>query len=55
MDQPFPPHSLAYAHFCQQVNGALLQDTGSHSLLAVLSTAGFDHDGLNALSVQEVR
>jgi hypothetical protein len=44
MDQPFPLHSLTNAHFYQKVNGALLQDAGSHPLLAVLPTTSFDDD-----------
>jgi hypothetical protein len=55
MDQPFPLHSLANAHFYQKVNSALLQDAGSHPLLAALPTTGFDDDRVNALSVQEMR
>src|SRR3984885_11189609 len=43
MDQPFPLHSLAQTHFRQKVDGALLQDTGPHPLLAVLSTSALDH------------
>jgi hypothetical protein len=55
MDQPFPFHSLTNTHFYQKVDGALLQDAGSHPLLAVLPTTSFDDDRVNALSVQEMR
>jgi hypothetical protein len=55
MDQPFPLHSLANPHFYQKINGALLQDTGSHPMLAVPPTASLDDDRVNALSVQEMR
>jgi hypothetical protein len=54
MNQAFPLHSLANAHFHQKVDSALLQDAGSYSLLAVLPTTSFDHNRMNSLSVQEV-
>jgi hypothetical protein len=44
MDQAFALHALAYAYFRQQINGALLQNSGSHALLTVLATARFDND-----------
>jgi hypothetical protein len=55
MDQTFSLHSLAYAHSYQKVDGPLLQDSGSHPLLAMLSTSSFDHNRMNSFSVQEVR
>ena len=38
VDQAFPLHSLADAHFDQKVDGALLEDSGSHPLLTVLAS-----------------
>jgi hypothetical protein len=55
MDQAFPLHSLAYTHFGQKVDGALLEDSGSHPLLTVLASSSLDHNRLNSLSVQQVR
>jgi hypothetical protein len=55
MNQAFPLHSLAYAHFRQKVDGTLLQDAGSHPLLTVLSAPSFDHNRINSLPVQEMR
>jgi hypothetical protein len=55
MDQAFPLHSLADAHFYQKVDGALLEDSGSHPLLTVLASSSLDHDRMNALSVQQMR
>jgi hypothetical protein len=55
MDQTFSLHPLAYAHSYQKVDGPLLQDSGSHPLLAMLSTSSFDHNRMNSFSVQEVR
>ena len=55
MNQPFALHSVAEAHFCQKVHGALLQHAGPYPLLAMLPTSSLDYDRMNTLSVQQVR
>jgi hypothetical protein len=55
MDQAFPLHALAHAHFYQKVDGALLEDSGSHPLFTVVASSSLDHNRMNSLSVQQVR
>ena len=55
VDKAFPLHSLPYAHFREQINCALFQDSGSHPLFAVFPASSLDDDRLNALQMQQVR
>src|SRR5215468_1406325 len=46
---------VSHTHVRQQVNGVLLENAGAHPLLYIFASSRFQHDGLNALQVQEVR
>src|SRR5262249_54562181 len=52
--QTFALHSFSNAHLREQVNGALLEDSGPHALLGVLAAAVFDHDGIDAAEIEEM-
>ncbi len=49
------PHALADACPVEQVDRALLEHAGADALLHVLAAARLEHDGLDALQLQEPR
>ena len=55
VEQAFAAHPLADAGFGEEVDRALLQHAGAHAMLDVLAVARFEHHGLDARAVQEVR
>jgi hypothetical protein len=55
MSKAFTLHPLADAGFDQQIDGALLKQAGADSLLDVLPAARLEHDGLDALKVEQMR
>ncbi len=46
---------LADAGFNQQVDGALFEQAGANPLFDVLAAASFEHDGLDAREVEQMR
>ena len=54
MNQAFAFHPLADSHFSQQVDSALLQQAGAHSLLTVFAAVRFKHDGFNSTKMQQL-
>jgi hypothetical protein len=55
MGKAFALHPFTDACFDQQVDGALLEQAGADSLLDVLPAARFQHHGLDALKVEQMR
>ena len=55
MNQPFAPHSLAHARFVEQVHRALFEDARPYALLHVLARLLLDHDGVDAMQVEQMR
>jgi hypothetical protein len=45
---------LTDAHLDQQVDGALLEHAGAHPVLDVLARAVLEHDGLDALELEQL-
>ena len=39
----------------EQIDGALLEHAGAHAVLDVVAVAAFEHDGLDARAMQEMR
>jgi hypothetical protein len=54
MGQTFALQALANSGFDQQVDCALLEQSGTHALLDVFSAARFDDHAFDALQVQQV-
>ena len=55
VDQSFAIHALREVQLAQQVDRALLQDTGADARLDVRARAMFEDDGFDPLGCQEVR
>src|SRR5215475_8471555 len=55
MNEALTPQPVSHTHVRQQVNGVLFENAGAHPLLYMFASSRFQHDGLNALQVQQVR
>ena len=55
MDQAESLHPLADASFVEQVDGSLFEQAGANPLFDILAAASLEHDGLDAIEVQQVR
>src|SRR5713226_4609963 len=55
MNQALPPHALADASFIEQIHGSLFEQTRADTFFNVVSSSGFQHDGLNTPQMQKMR
>src|SRR4029077_17946575 len=54
MHEPFALHSLAHAHFSEQVGGVLFEEAGADALLTILAAVQFEHNGSNSPLMQQM-
>ena len=55
VDQALTLEAVAYAHFGEKLDGALLQHAGAHAFFDVLARVHFQHHGIDPIQVQKVR
>jgi hypothetical protein len=55
VNEAFSLQAIPHARLNHQIDGSLLEDAGAHSRLDVLPGVRLQHNGLDALKVQEVR
>jgi hypothetical protein len=54
VDQALRPHALAYADFGEQVGGALLENSGAHTLFYIGPALGFQDYRFDAIQIKDV-
>ena len=54
MNQALTLHPFAGTDFRKQIDRALFEQPGAHSLLAIFAGVFFDHHGLDALQMQQL-
>ncbi len=55
VEQSVAHHALAHARLVQSIDCLMLEDAGAHAALDVLATLGFQHHGIDAPQMQEMR
>jgi hypothetical protein len=55
VDQAFALHPFAHAHLHEQIDGARLQHSRPNTFLAILTRPVFEHDGVDAVEIKQVR
>ena len=55
VDEAFAAQAIPDSHFSEQIHCILLENTGSHPFLPIFASPIFQHNGLDALQVQQVR
>ena len=55
VNQAFALHPFAHAHLREQIDGARLEHACANAFLAILAGSVFEHDGVDALEVEQMR
>jgi hypothetical protein len=55
MYQPFAQHPGANSHFVEQIDGGLFEDAGADAFLTIFAAARFEHHGVDAAQMEQMR
>lgn len=55
VNEPFAAHAFANARFVKEIDGALLENTGTDAIFYVMAAARFQDDRVDSLKVQKMR
>jgi hypothetical protein len=54
VDETFAPDAAAQPDFIQQIDRSLFEDAGANAIDDVFFAAGFEHDGIDAMEMEQV-